>query len=119
MRYFCNFKNGLVDCYWKREDDQNHPAYIPKADIKEITLEQFDLNHFLILNNGVVEFNNTTYPAYLLRLQRKAKKDANNAKLKALKNADLVPFTLPEVKKIVKAILDTLVDRDELTDEDL
>lgn len=51
MKYFVTFKNEKVNCSWERETENEHPSYIKKEDIVELTQEQYDNRNYLSLSN--------------------------------------------------------------------
>lgn len=70
MRYFANFKNGKIECNWERENGKDHPSFINKEDVVEITEEQYKLKRFLTLNKGSVVLN-SKYVAHVDLLKKK------------------------------------------------
>lgn len=118
MKYFAYFKNDRINSHWIKEDDNNdHPSYIPKDEIKEITLEQHENAHQLILDGGTVKYDPIKRAASLARKLKREKNDLSKQKLKQLSNAELSSMNAYQLVKVVKSLLDIVVDRDELTDQ--
>jgi len=59
MKYYATFKNGKVDGFWQREnnDESQCPSYIPENEAIEITENQFNNINYLKLENDVVSFD--------------------------------------------------------------
>jgi hypothetical protein len=120
MKYFVSFKdNNTVDSSWSREDETNHPSYIPKDKIYEVSEEFYKKNTLLVLEDGVVKYDAAKLAKKQVRDQKKSAKDNALAKFKAMKNSDIDTYGLPELRKTVKSLLDIIADRDELSDEPL
>lgn len=117
MRYFVIFKDDLVSTHWEREDDISHPNYIPKDEIYEVTEEQYRNTRNLILNLGVVEYDAVKRQKYLDKTSKRSTINNSKDKLKALSNAEVAGLNSAQIRKVLKHILDVVVERDELSDE--
>ena len=110
MKYYAYFKDDIVNCHWIKEDDSNdHPSYIPKDEIQEITLEQHENAHQLILDGGTVKYDPIKRAASLARKQKRDTSKSNIAEIKAAKNLiDNDDSLKPYLKKLLNHLVNEL-----------
>jgi len=122
MRYFAYFReDGPIDSHWSTVEDSGlkHPSYIPKDKIVELSEEQYKNPGLLLLEEGVVKYDAAKLAKKQVRDQKKQVQETTLTKFKAMKNSDIDEFRVPELRKVVKALLDVVANRDELSDEPL
>ena len=119
MKYYCYFRNGLADTTWQKEDEDSHPPYIPNGEAVEITLDQMDNQHMLIIEEGVAKFDPVKLAKKEARDLKRTSQAASKASFKAMSNADINGWNVPEMRVALKALLDIVADRNELTDNPL
>ncbi|UCF50242.1 MAG: hypothetical protein JSU91_01820 [Thermoplasmatales archaeon] len=117
MKYYATFVNGKASCYWSKEDGASHPSYIKQNELAEITKEQFDNIECLILEDGIIKFDEEKYIKKNAKLQKIEKKKSIAKKIKALTNTQISSLPQNKKDKLLVYLIDAVFDRDEIEED--